>query len=92
MFEFPERPEWMMAAACRTIDPPEVSRFFPTSGGSVAAAREYCERCPVRVECGDYAIENRVHHGVWGGMSERDRRRVRVQKAAARAAASRRAC
>ena len=84
MFEFPARPEWMLSAACRTIDPPDVGRFFPTSGGSVAAAREYCEQCPVKTECANYAIENRVHHGVWGGLSERDRRRARVEKAAAR--------
>jgi WhiB family redox-sensing transcriptional regulator len=88
MFEFPARPEWMLAAACRTIDPPDVDRFFPTSGGSVAAAREYCEGCTVRAECGAYAIEHRVHHGVWGGMSERDRRRARVERSANRAAGS----
>jgi WhiB family redox-sensing transcriptional regulator len=79
MLEFPERPEWMLFAACRAIDPSEVDRFFPSSGGSVAAAREFCERCPVQAECGRYAIDNRVRHGVWGGMSERDRRRARVE-------------
>ena len=64
---------------------------FPTSGGSVAAAREYCERCPVKTECADYAIEHRVHHGVWGGLSERDRRRARVAKAARGSAPDRKA-
>jgi WhiB family redox-sensing transcriptional regulator len=91
MFEFPPRPEWMLSAACRTIDPPDPGRFFPTSGGSVTAAREYCERCPVKAECAEYAIEHRVHHGVWGGLSERDRRRARVEKAARAGSSARKA-
>jgi len=78
VFEFPSRPEWMLQAACRVIEPSEVVRFFPTSGGSVTAAREFCERCDVKAECAQFAIDNRVHHGVWGGLSERDRRRARV--------------
>jgi WhiB family redox-sensing transcriptional regulator len=82
MFEIPQRPDWMLSAACRSIAVTEVEHFFPSSGGSVTAAQEYCKRCPVRAECAGYAIEHRVRHGVWGGMSERDRRRARVKAAA----------
>ncbi|MFP5322465.1 MAG: WhiB family transcriptional regulator [Acidimicrobiia bacterium] len=63
----------MNDGSCRN-HPPEV--FFPSDGVGVAVAQRICATCPVRVECLEYALENRIDHGVWGGASERERRRI----------------
>ena len=65
--------EWMARGNCRD-EPP--SRFFPSDGAGVDAARQVCAGCPVKEECLEYALRNRVDHGVWGGASERERRRI----------------
>jgi WhiB family redox-sensing transcriptional regulator len=65
--------EWMGRARCRN-HPPEV--FFPDDGDGVETARRICEACPVNDACLDYALVNRIDHGVWGGTSERARRRM----------------
>lgn len=70
---------WMAEAACRDRDP---SFFFPSTGDGVLRAQVVCARCPVKAECLDYALTNEIHHGVWGGMSERARRRLRLQRRA----------
>jgi len=54
--------------------PPAV--FFPSDGVGVETAKEICASCPMKEPCLEYAIENRVDHGVWGGASERQRRRI----------------
>lgn len=63
--------------------PPSV--FFPSDGVGVEVAKEICTTCPVTEACLDYALENRVDHGVWGATSERQRRRIlrarRLEKA-----------
>jgi WhiB family transcriptional regulator, redox-sensing transcriptional regulator len=64
---------WMATAVCREHRP-EV--FFPTDGAGVERAQRICVTCPVREECLEYAIQNRIEHGVWGGASERARRRI----------------
>src|SRR5690348_6062526 len=64
---------WMRDGKCRGIDPAE---FFPSDGLGVDRARRVCEDCPVRAECLEYALEYRIEHGVWGGASERERRRI----------------
>jgi WhiB family redox-sensing transcriptional regulator len=64
---------WMSAGTCRDYPP---ALFFPSDGMGVEAARQVCSRCPVRQACLDYAIRNRIEHGVWGGASERARRRI----------------
>jgi WhiB family redox-sensing transcriptional regulator len=64
---------WMLNAKCRGVDP---ASFFPSDGSGVEAAQHVCATCPVRVECLEYALENRIEHGVWGGASERERRRI----------------
>jgi WhiB family transcriptional regulator, redox-sensing transcriptional regulator len=66
--------EWMARAACREVDP-EV--FFPSDGAGVKVAKQVCARCDAAVECLEYALEQRLEHGVWGGASERERRRMR---------------
>ncbi len=59
--------------------------FFPSDGVGVERAKLVCEDCPVSSRCLEYAIENRIDHGVWGGTSERQRRRIiRARAEAAR--------
>jgi WhiB family redox-sensing transcriptional regulator len=64
---------WMVQGRCRDL-PPEV--FFPSDGVGVEVARHYCAECPVKGPCLEYALENHIEHGVWGGASERERRRI----------------
>ncbi|MES1975714.1 MAG: WhiB family transcriptional regulator [Pseudomonadota bacterium] len=67
-------PRWRSEAACREMDP---VIFFPESRDEVGAAGPICAACPVREECLDYALANRIDEGTWGGVSERGRRRMR---------------
>ncbi len=64
---------WMAKGNCRD-EPP--SRFFPSDGVGVEVARRICATCPVKEPCLEYALNQRVDHGVWGGLSERERRRI----------------
>jgi WhiB family redox-sensing transcriptional regulator len=65
--------EWMRRGRCRDMDP---AIFFPSDGVGVQVAQRICAECAVRAECLEYALVNRVDHGVWGGASERERRRL----------------
>lgn len=65
--------EWMSEGKCREL-PPAV--FFPSDGLGVQAAQRICAECPVAHECLEYALAHRIDHGVWGGCSERERRRI----------------
>ncbi len=70
---------WMDVGACREAEP---ELFFPVSSAGpalaqVAAAKAVCARCVVREECLQYALETAQDHGVWGGLSEEERRAVR---------------
>ena len=65
---------WQERAACYGLDP-EV--FFPEKGGSSREAKRICAECPVRIECLNYALRRDERYGVWGGMSERERRRLK---------------
>jgi len=62
---------WREQAACRGTD---LEVFFPGRGESAGPARRVCAACPVRQPCLDYAITNRIAYGVWGGLTERERR------------------
>ena len=62
--------DWTTRAACRTSDPDEL---FVT-GAAQNRAKAVCLGCPVRTECLGDALDNRVEFGVWGGMTERERR------------------
>ncbi len=64
---------WMMQGNCR-LYPPKV--FFPSDGVGVDKARKICAGCPVTEQCLEYALDHRIDHGVWGGCSERERRRI----------------
>ena len=61
---------WVAASACRNADPDEL---FVT-GAAQNRAKQVCMGCPVRTECLSDALDNRVEFGVWGGMTERERR------------------
>lgn len=65
---------WQSDALCAQTDP---EAFFPEKGGSTREAKRICESCEVRAECLQYALENDERFGIWGGMSERERRRLR---------------
>jgi WhiB family transcriptional regulator, redox-sensing transcriptional regulator len=60
---------WRELAACRGAD---LEVFFPGRGESAGPARQVCAACPVRQPCLDYAITNRITHGIWGGLTERE--------------------
>lgn len=65
---------WQADALCAQTDP---EAFFPEKGGSTREAKRICESCEVRSECLEYALENDERFGIWGGLSERERRRLR---------------
>ena len=67
-------PEWSERSSCKGVDP---DLFFPEGpSAALAQAKEICRGCPVRNPCLDYAIDNNERFGVWGGTSERERRRI----------------
>ena len=69
---------WQEKALCAQTDPEE---FFPEKGGSTREAKRVCSSCEVRSECLEYALENDERFGIWGGLSERERRRMRRSQA-----------
>lgn len=64
---------WMAEGNCRMYAP---ATFFPSDGVGVDRARKICATCPVVDTCLEFALEQRIEHGVWGGCSERERRRI----------------
>jgi WhiB family redox-sensing transcriptional regulator len=72
--ELPEELSWQERALCAQTDP---EAFFPEKGGSTREAKRICVGCEVRVECLDYALANDERFGIWGGLSERERRRLK---------------
>jgi len=66
---------WRELAACRGAD---LNLFFPARGGSAEPARQVCAACPVRQPCLDYAVSNAITDGIWGGLTERERRALRT--------------
>jgi WhiB family redox-sensing transcriptional regulator len=65
---------WQEDALCAQTDP---EAFFPEKGGSTRDAKRICAQCTVRAECLEYALKNDERFGIWGGLSERERRRLR---------------
>jgi WhiB family transcriptional regulator, redox-sensing transcriptional regulator len=72
-----EVPKWQRSANCLGVDP---DLFFPERGGSTREAKEVCRGCVVRQECLQYALDNSEKFGIWGGLSERERRRLRRRR------------
>ena len=64
-------PTWTEQAVCTSVGP---ELFFPGKGESTIPAKRICARCDVRAECLAYALEHHERYGVFGGMSERERR------------------
>lgn len=62
---------WITDALCAQVD---AEAFFPEKGQSTRLAKATCRRCPVSAECLDYALDHQEAFGVWGGLSERERR------------------
>jgi WhiB family redox-sensing transcriptional regulator len=76
---------WQERANCLGVDP---DLFFPERGASTREAKAVCGGCEVRLDCLEYALCNGEKFGIWGGLSERERRRLRRQRALARRAAA----
>ncbi|TAL19614.1 MAG: WhiB family transcriptional regulator [Frankiales bacterium] len=65
---------WQEQALCAQTDP---EAFFPEKGGSTREAKRICVGCEVKGECLEYALEQDERFGIWGGLSERERRRLK---------------
>ena len=65
---------WQDRALCAQTDP---EAFFPEKGGSTREAKRVCTSCDVRAECLEYALANDERFGIWGGLSERERRKLK---------------
>ncbi|MFJ3213833.1 WhiB family transcriptional regulator [Streptomyces flaveolus] len=81
--DLPVNPNWRARAACRTEDP---DLFFPVGNTGPALyqieeAKAVCRRCPVMERCLQWALDSGQEHGVWGGLSEDDRRRLKRRAA-----------
>jgi WhiB family redox-sensing transcriptional regulator len=74
--------DWMIKGKCKDLDP---AIFFPNDWVGVQVAQRICAECPVKSPCLEYALQNRVDHGVWGGASERERRRILRKRRLAKA-------
>jgi WhiB family redox-sensing transcriptional regulator len=69
---------WQRQANCMGVDP---DLFFPERGASTREAKEVCRGCVVREDCLEHALSNGEKFGIWGGLSERERRRIRRRRA-----------
>ena len=67
---------WQDLALCAQTDP---EAFFPEKGGSTREAKRICVGCEVKAECLEYALLQDERFGIWGGLSERERRRLKKQ-------------
>lgn len=65
---------WQTDALCAQTDP---EAFFPEKGGSTRDAKRICTSCDVRAQCLEYALQNDERFGIWGGLSERERRKLK---------------
>lgn len=75
---------WYDLGDCQGVDP---DLFFPERGASTEEAKAVCAGCAVREQCLEFALTTGVKFGIWGGLSERERRRIRRERARDRGAA-----
>jgi WhiB family redox-sensing transcriptional regulator len=73
----PSSPDWEGRALCAQTDP---EGFYPEKGGSTKAAKQVCLGCEVREQCLQYALANDERFGIWGGLSERERRKLKKER------------
>lgn len=73
---------WMRDAKC--ADTPDPDLFFSGVAEDIAKAQGICKGCPVRILCASYAIENNTEGGVWGGLTEADRKTIKTSKTRSR--------
>ncbi|GLZ38491.1 WhiB family transcriptional regulator [Actinokineospora sp. NBRC 105648] len=73
-FDETDEQEWQERALCAQTDP---EAFFPEKGGSTREAKRICLGCEVRSECLEYALAHDERFGIWGGLSERERRKLK---------------
>jgi WhiB family redox-sensing transcriptional regulator len=69
-----DQPDWQERALCAQTDP---EAFFPEKGGSTREAKRICASCDVRAQCLEYALAFDERFGIWGGLSERERRKLK---------------
>jgi WhiB family redox-sensing transcriptional regulator len=69
-----EQLAWQADSLCAQTDP---EAFFPEKGGSTRDAKKICASCDVKAQCLEYALQNDERFGIWGGLSERERRKLR---------------
>lgn len=74
LFDTGAREEWQDRASCASVGD---DFWFPEQGGVVREAKRICSGCPVRDECLGYALEHNEAFGIWGGFTERERRRLK---------------
>lgn len=70
----PDFQSWLADALCAQVDS---AIFFVEKGGSTRAAKRICGRCAAREECLEYALENRISEGIWGGKTALERRKLK---------------
>ena len=70
---------WQTDSLCAQTDP---EAFFPEKGGSTRDAKKICQSCEVKTQCLEYALQNDERFGIWGGLSERERRKLRKRDSA----------
>lgn len=75
--ELSEPEPWMVEGLCAQVDP---EAWYPEKGGSTRDAKRICEDCPVRAECLNYALAHDERFGIWGGKSERERRKLKAPR------------
>ncbi|MEU5884767.1 WhiB family transcriptional regulator [Spirillospora sp. NPDC047279] len=68
------RESWVRYAQCQSVDP---ELFFPIGPDELEAAKAFCRRCHVHGACLEFALRTGQRHGVWGGLDEDERRRLR---------------
>lgn len=74
LFDMMEEPDWQERALCAQTDP---EAFFPEKGGSTREAKRICQGCEVKDECLEAALAHDERFGIWGGLSERERRKLK---------------
>ena len=74
LFDPAEEQQWQERALCAQTDP---EAFFPEKGGSTREAKRICQGCEVKDECLEYALAHDERFGIWGGLSERERRKLK---------------